>query len=181
MHTLIDYSKRLTPRFDAVQDIKDWLGQHKWDEISPQMAEVKDPRAFTFLAGLAGIQGFPVGAWYDLYNGEGSYALATTQVPEEAPLREARFECSSEMHLIKWRDACEPVISALENRMASAFVQAVGYARGGRSLWAPAAIQAQAQRMRAFLRGWRGEEARNVKSILKDFSRQSRANVESSK
>jgi hypothetical protein len=80
MHTDISYKNSPAPKFDAVEDIKKWLGAKKWKEVSPQMAKIKDPQQFCFLAGIAGIQWFPVEAWYDLYHGEGSYKAAWERV-----------------------------------------------------------------------------------------------------
>lgn len=73
MHQTIDYSKRAAPRFDAVEDVKDWLGADGWAKISPEMSKVKHCGQFALYASLAGIQGFPVIAWYELYHGEGSW------------------------------------------------------------------------------------------------------------
>jgi hypothetical protein len=76
MHQTVDYSRSPAKAFDAVEDVKNWLGTAKWDEVSPMMAKVTDPRQFYLYAGLAGIQGYPVAAWYELYHGEGSWAKA---------------------------------------------------------------------------------------------------------
>lgn len=81
MHTTKDYSKSITPSFDAVEDVKKWLGR-KWDTISPQISKIKDREQFALYADLAGIQGFPVAAWYELYHGQGSWHH--TMSPEEA-------------------------------------------------------------------------------------------------
>lgn len=77
-HSTIDYSNRAAPAFDAVEDIKGWLGQETFDKVSPEMAKVKHCGEFTLLCSIAGIQGFPVKAWYELYHGQGSWK------PEEA-------------------------------------------------------------------------------------------------
>lgn len=82
MHREVRYGERLTPKFDAVEDIKQWFGKRKWNEISPQFAKVTDPRAFQFLAGMGGVQGFPVEAWYDLYHGEGAWAKVWAEIEE---------------------------------------------------------------------------------------------------
>jgi len=80
MHREVRYKDRLTPRFDAIEDVKKWFGKKKWDEISPQFAQIKDPRKFSFLAGMGGVQGFPVGCWYDLYHGEGAWDKAWAEI-----------------------------------------------------------------------------------------------------
>jgi hypothetical protein len=82
MKTTIDYSSSPAKRFDAVEDIKKYLGAKKFDELSPQMARVSNPKEFTFYCMIAGIEGFPVEAWYDLYQGEGAYRKAL-QAQEE--------------------------------------------------------------------------------------------------
>jgi len=72
-HTTISYKDRLTPAFDAVNDIKDWLGPERWDKISPEMAKVTHCGAFAMYADMAGVKGYPVIAWYELYHGQGSW------------------------------------------------------------------------------------------------------------
>ncbi len=88
MHNTVNYKNSPAPKADAVQDVKEWLGAKKWKEVSPQMAKVKDPQQFDFLAGIAGISGFPVMAWYDLYHGEGSYEKAWDLLEAEAEFEE---------------------------------------------------------------------------------------------
>lgn len=76
MKTTIDYTNSPAKNFDAVEDIKEYLGAKKWAEVSPEMARITNVHQFNFFCGLAGIEGFPVQAWYDLYHGEGSYRKA---------------------------------------------------------------------------------------------------------
>lgn len=71
-HYIIDFSKSETPAFDAIEAIKDWLGP-KWDKISPIMAQIEDQAYFDLAAEFAGVRGFPVRAWYELYHGQGSW------------------------------------------------------------------------------------------------------------
>lgn len=66
MKTTVDYSKSPAKNFDAVEDIKKYLGLKKWNEISPEMAKVTDVRQFDVFCMIAGIEGFPVVAWFDL-------------------------------------------------------------------------------------------------------------------
>ncbi len=72
MHTTIDYSKSVTPNFDAVNDVQDYLGE-KYPEIARAMSTITDPYSFSCYCGLAGIQGFPVRAWYEHFHGQGSW------------------------------------------------------------------------------------------------------------
>lgn len=72
MKTTVDYSKSPSPQFDAVEDVKSYFGS-RWDEVSKLMAGVKDREQFGAWASFAGIEGLPVKAWYDLYNGQGSW------------------------------------------------------------------------------------------------------------
>lgn len=76
MRTTKDYSKSPAKHFDAVEDIKKYLGVAKWNELYPEMAKVKNPKQFSFYCMLAGIEGFPVEAWYDLYHGQGAFKAA---------------------------------------------------------------------------------------------------------
>lgn len=76
MHTTKDYSKSPAKAFDAVEDVKNWIGRERWDEVSKLMATVRNPYTFSLYAELAGVKGFPVNAWYELYHGEGSFAAA---------------------------------------------------------------------------------------------------------
>ena len=72
MHTTIDYSKSPCPKTDAVNDVKEWLGD-RWDKVSELMQTVTEPKQFQLYANFAGVKGFPVRAWYELYHGEGSW------------------------------------------------------------------------------------------------------------
>lgn len=72
MHVTRDYTNSPAKAFDAVQDIKEWLGD-RWDILSPEMAKVTDVDEFMILASFAGIRGYPVRAWYDLYHGQGAF------------------------------------------------------------------------------------------------------------
>lgn len=73
MKTTIDYSNRPAAQFDAVEDIKEYLGAERFDKLSPEMAKVTDRDQFAMYCSLAGISGFPVKAWYELYHGQGSW------------------------------------------------------------------------------------------------------------
>lgn len=73
MHNTIDYSKSPSPAFDAMQDVIEWLGRERYEKISPEMAKLTDRDAFAMYAGLAGIRGYPVLAWYEHYHGQGSW------------------------------------------------------------------------------------------------------------
>lgn len=73
MHTTIDYNKSPAPAFDAVEDIKDYLGTEKYAKISPEMAKLTNCGAFAMYCSLAGIHGFPVKAWYEHFHGQCSW------------------------------------------------------------------------------------------------------------
>lgn len=51
----------------GLEDIKDWLGEDRFDELSKEFekAEKIPFEQFEFLAGMAGVQGYPVTAWYE--------------------------------------------------------------------------------------------------------------------
>lgn len=74
-HTTIDYTNRPNKAFDAVEDIKAWLGD-RWDAVSFAMKDITNPRHFGFYADLAGVRGYPVEAWYELYHGQGAWVKA---------------------------------------------------------------------------------------------------------
>lgn len=73
MHHTRSYANSPCPKVDAINDIKDWLGDH-WDKISAQMSEITNQHEFVFCAAFVGVQGFPVIAWWELYHGEGSWS-----------------------------------------------------------------------------------------------------------
>lgn len=73
MKTTIDYSSSPAPAFDAVEDIKDYLGD-RYDLVAGELRHVKDKDAFACYCGLGGIRGFPVKAWYEHFHGQGSWA-----------------------------------------------------------------------------------------------------------
>lgn len=73
MHNTSDYSKSPAPQFDAIEDIKSWLGPDRWVMLQPEMAKIKHCGHFAMFCSLAGIQGFPVKAWYEHLNGQGSW------------------------------------------------------------------------------------------------------------
>lgn len=78
MKQIKDYSKSPAKAFDAVEDVKAWLGS-RWAVASPEMAKVRDPEQFALWASFAGIEGYPVEAWYELYHGKGSWTKAWTE------------------------------------------------------------------------------------------------------
>ena len=72
MHYTIDYSKSPAKAFDAVEDIKEYLGD-RYDSIAEQMKQVKHTGCFAMCCNLIGISGFPVKAWYEHFHGQNSY------------------------------------------------------------------------------------------------------------
>lgn len=73
MHYTRDYTNSPTKAFDAVQDIIDYLGKTKYDKIAPWMARVSHCGNFAMFCALAGIQGYPVIAWYEHFHGQDSW------------------------------------------------------------------------------------------------------------
>lgn len=71
-HT-IDYTNSLAPAFDAVEDIRNWLGEDKYNELYPKLAEMDNCAVFALCCSFVGIQGFPVKAWYEVMHGQGSW------------------------------------------------------------------------------------------------------------
>jgi hypothetical protein len=53
----------------ALQDIKDWLGEEKFHEVTgllrADVALRDDYRRFSFLASFAGVRGYPAVAWHN--------------------------------------------------------------------------------------------------------------------
>jgi len=76
MKRVVDYSKSASPAFDAVEDIKEELGPERWKLASPMMGKITDVEQFMLWADFAGISGYPVKAWYELYHGGGSWEKA---------------------------------------------------------------------------------------------------------
>ena len=72
MHYTIDYSKSPAKAFDAVEDIKDYLGD-RYDSIAELVSEVSDCDRFRNYCGFVGISGFPVKAWYEHFHGQNSF------------------------------------------------------------------------------------------------------------
>lgn len=79
MKTLIDYRKSPCPKADAVNDAKEHLGTAKWDMLFSYLKNENNPQQFIDWCGFVGIEGFPVGAIYDLIHGEGAWAEATLE------------------------------------------------------------------------------------------------------
>jgi hypothetical protein len=68
MHYKVDY-KGMSPedkQKKAVEDIKEYLGEKKFNEMESKFKEagVVDPGQFEFICMVGGIEGYPVGAWY---------------------------------------------------------------------------------------------------------------------
>ncbi len=72
MHYTIDYSKSPAKAFDAVEDIKDYLGDRYYHMVE-LIENVSDCERFAFYCSMMGISGFPVKAWYEHFHGQNSY------------------------------------------------------------------------------------------------------------
>lgn len=62
------YAKSPAPAFDAVADIQFYLGD-KYARVRDIVKEIKDCEQFAIACSFVGIQGFPVKAWYEHFNG----------------------------------------------------------------------------------------------------------------
>lgn len=82
MKTIINYKNSPAPNFDAVEDIREYFGD-RYDTVSAEMRKIKDPDLFSSYCGFAGIEGFPVRAWYDHYHGGGAWekAVSASKMP----------------------------------------------------------------------------------------------------
>ena len=67
MHTEIDYSKLdgEAKQAKALADVKDWMGEGRFEAVNKELSKVRDFDRFEFYASLAGVQGYPVRAWFD--------------------------------------------------------------------------------------------------------------------
>jgi|SRR5215471_5590041 len=88
MHRTISYKESPAPKFDAVEDIKNWFGE-KYDGLAAMMRKVEDPRAFGMYCDMGGVKGFPVEAWYDHFRGEGAWNKAWDQIEAEEQVTKA--------------------------------------------------------------------------------------------
>lgn len=70
-----DYSRSAAPRFDALQDLIEFLGD-RWPKCNDHLKGVTDLRQFENWAGFAGVEGAPVEVWYDHIHGEGAWVNA---------------------------------------------------------------------------------------------------------
>lgn len=81
--TIRDYTKSTAPAFDAVEDIRQYLGENRWNAIYFPMMEIRNPAAFRLGCLIMGIAGFAIEAWYDHYHGQNSYERALRQLAED--------------------------------------------------------------------------------------------------
>ena len=69
MKQTVNYSKLPADgkQIRAVLDIKEYLGAEKFNNIETQITQLEKPLTgdqFAFLCSVAGIEGYPVDAWY---------------------------------------------------------------------------------------------------------------------
>lgn len=77
MHFTKDYSASPAPMFDALQDLKDWIGEDRWDGFYAAASAVDN--AFDLklqLAIFAGVEGKPVEALWEAIHGQGTWEEA---------------------------------------------------------------------------------------------------------
>lgn len=66
------YAKSPAPAFDAVEDIKFYLGD-KYDTMVGHIKPHKHHGTFALACSLIGIHGYPVKAWYEHFNGQDTW------------------------------------------------------------------------------------------------------------
>lgn len=64
-----DYSRTLTPFFDAVEDVKDWLGERGWRELQKEL-KYTAPLEFWYVCKRYELTPFQIQAVYDMIHGE---------------------------------------------------------------------------------------------------------------
>ena len=64
----VSYAKSEAPNFDALEDIKDYLGG-RYEKIAEQVKAIKEFETFEIICGFLGIEGFPVKAWFRHFHG----------------------------------------------------------------------------------------------------------------
>ncbi len=70
MHYDVDYSKLdpVAKHNKAIQDIKDYMGNQRFRHLTKLFRESADsisPDQFALMTSFAGVQGYPVKAWYN--------------------------------------------------------------------------------------------------------------------
>lgn len=73
MSYTISYKNSPAPAFDAVEDIREYLGNNRYGELTHILKDVKSCANFALYCSMCGIRGYPVQAWYELINGQGSW------------------------------------------------------------------------------------------------------------
>ena len=71
-HYKIDYTNDPNAEATAIEDIKKWLGEEKFNTLNEEFAKVIHELAldhFSFYCSFAGISGFPVKVWYEKLKG----------------------------------------------------------------------------------------------------------------
>jgi hypothetical protein len=79
-HYDIDYSKSPTKAYDAIEDIKEFLGRERFTRITQTLSTARNPLHWRLALAFAGVQGYPVVAWYELVHGQGTWVE-----PEDMP------------------------------------------------------------------------------------------------
>lgn len=73
MHYNVDYTDHPNKAKAAVSDILDFLGTERFEKLVPEMAKITHCGNFAMYCALAGIEGYPVIAWYESFHGEGTW------------------------------------------------------------------------------------------------------------
>lgn len=71
-----DYSRSIAPNFDAVEDIKDWLGERGWRDLQKELRHTH-VLEFYFICKRNDLTPWQTHALYDMVHGEGAYKRDT--------------------------------------------------------------------------------------------------------
>lgn len=69
MKRTVDYAFSPCPNADAVADIQEYLGD-RYDRVAAYLRTITDFGQFQLWCSFAGIEGFPVKAWFRHFHGE---------------------------------------------------------------------------------------------------------------
>lgn len=73
MKVEIDYGNMDNAEYRAIEDIKEYLGPVRYEKAEGMLCEVADADDFRVICSFMGIEGYPVGVWFDMFQGSGAF------------------------------------------------------------------------------------------------------------